>query len=74
MLTKDMDPIAKSIAPPRTWKVTTIMTDTPGDRQTYLTREQVINAAMYATRVHGLHVVTIEAVISEPKHDTTKKI
>jgi hypothetical protein len=60
------DKVEKPIAPPRTWKVTTIMTDNPGERETYLTKEQIINAAMYATRVHGLHVVTMNAIVSEP--------
>jgi hypothetical protein len=61
-----MDPVTKPIAPPRTWKITTVMVDNPGSRETYLTKEQVINAAMYATRVHGLHVVTMNATVSEP--------
>jgi len=61
-----MDPVTKPIAPPRTWKVTITLVDNPANRETYLTREQIINSAIYATRVHGLHIVSTIAVVTEP--------
>lgn len=61
-----MDPVIKPIAPPRTWKVTITLVDNPANRETYLTREQIINSAIYANRVHGLHIVSTEAIVIEP--------